>query len=370
MPNKKCYIIGGLGCSGKSTFAQKLASTNNLPYFKADDVYFIVGQNLGATPEQMAYLPMLQTWQNPEKYNISTGIYRTMRDCVKQAYLEFFSYNVPSQFVIEGEALFYNPQEFEVLMEVLGERDKRFLCLMPEYEQWLKNRSQRIVEGGTIPAFKDQDEYYEELSNYRRYLPDSTIIIKDILNTDCTLMGTTEYQSGEFSDPKWAVFNFPVNMQGKTFLDISCNTGWFSQKAAQCGAKVTGIDIAWPLLDVALDRVPDGQFVLTKVEDYSFGADKHFDFVLCSSAFHYYQDRERLIRDIADVTDYFILELPLLKGEGLDLVYQSEYVKDFCALPTEALVLKWLNKYFKKVDKIGETIQPNGDNRPVYKCTN
>lgn len=368
MPNKKCYIVGGLGCSGKSTFAKKLAQTNNIPYFKADDIYFIVQQNLGVSNEVLHTLPMLQTWENPK--GIDLGVYKTMANCVKQAYLEYFSYNIPSSFVIEGEAIFYNPLEFKVLMEILEDRDKRFLCLQPDYEQWLKNRSKRILEGGTVPAFRDRGEYEQLLGDYLRYLPEQTIVIKDILNTDCTLMGTTEYQSNDFSNPKWEVFGFPANMQGKTFLDISCNTGWFSQKASECGAKVTGIDIAWPLLDVALDRVPNGKFILTKVEDYNFGADKHFDFILCSSAFHYYQDRERLIRDIADVTDYFILELPLLKSEGLNIVYQSEYQENFCALVTEELLLSWLNKYFKKVERIGETIQPQGDNRPVYKCTN
>lgn len=368
MPNKKCYIVGGLGCSGKSTFAQKLASQNNIPYIKADDIYFIVQQNLGVSNEVLPNLPMEQTWKNPEKYGIDVGVYKTMANCVKQAYLEYFSYNIPSSFVIEGEAIFYNHLEYEVLMELLSGWDKRFLCLQPNYEQWLKNRSKRITEGGTVPLFRDNGEYTELCREYLTYLPQQTIIIKDILNTDCTLMGTTEYQSNDFSDPKWAVFNFPVNMQGKKFLDISCNTGWFSKKASECGAKVAGLDIAWPLLDVALDRVPNGQFVLTRVEDFNF-YDK-FDFVLCSSAFHYYQDRERLISDIASITDYFVLELPLLKGSGKNIVYQSEYQENFCALCTEELILSWLNKYFKKVEKIGETIQPNGDNRPVYKCTN
>lgn len=369
MPNKKCYIVGGLGCSGKSTFAKKIASDNQLPYFKADDIYFIVQNNLGVSNEVLPNLPMEQFWLNPEKFGVDMGVYKTMANCVKQAYLEYFSYNIPKNFVIEGEAIFYNHFENKVLMELLDGWDKRFLCLMPDYEQWLKNRSKRILVDKTYtPKFLEQKEYNDLCADYLTYLPQNTIVIKDILNTDCTLMGNTSYQKDEFSDPKWEVFNFPKNMQGKTFLDISCNTGWFSKKASECGAKVGGLDIAWPLLDVALDRVPDGQFVLSKVEDFNF-YDK-FDYVLCSSAFHYYQDRERLINDIASITDYFILELPLLEGSGKNIVYQSSYVDDFCALCTEELILSWLNKYFKNVEKIGHTKQPNGDDRPVYKCTN
>lgn len=368
--SNKSYIIGGLGCSGKTTFARKLASENNIPYFNADDIYKIIQEKLNVDPDILVNLPMEKFWDNPEKFGFKMVIYKTMAECVEQAYLELFSYNIPLNFVIEGEGIFYNHYEFDILSKLLENREKRYIAIMPDYEQWLKNRSRRILVDKTYtPKFRDQDEYYALCEDYKNYLPKQTIIIKDILNTECTLMGKTNYQKEEFSDPKWEVFNFPTDMSGKRFLDISCNTGWFSQKASKAGADVVGIDIAWPLLDVAYDRVPNGQFYLSKIEDFNLEG-FYFDYVLCCSAFHYYTNREDIIRRISQVTKCFVLELPLLDKPGKDIIYQSNYVDNFCSLPTEDLIVSWLSKYFKRVEKIGYTKQPDSDDRPVFKCTN
>ena len=367
MSDKRVYVIGGLGCSGKSTFAKKLAADRGIPYFKADDIYFIVQNNLGVSPDKISLLPMQQTWEDPKELGLKDfGIYGSMRECVKQAYLEFFSYNFPKSFVIEGEAIYWNVHERALLMELLSDRDVISLCLFPDYEQWLKNRTKRIKEGGHIPQFRDEAEYYKIYDQYLSYLPERTIIIKDIINTDCSPTGGTNYQTDDFSDPKWEVFNFPKDMIGKTFLDISCNTGWFSKKAEEQGAKVTGIDISWQVLVEAMDRVKTGKFYLSKIEDFKL--DK-YDYVLSSSAFHYYHHREDVIKRISESTTYFILETPVALSDKEEILYQDEYMESFCALPSEKLLLKWLHKYFKDVEKIGETIQPNGFNRPVYRCT-
>lgn len=364
--NKTAYLIGGLGCSGKSTFAKKLATEFKIPYFKADDIYFIVANNLKVPQDKIVLLPMAQTWENPGSIGIpDMGVYGSMRECVKQAYLEFFSYNIPKSFVMEGEAIYWNIHERELVSELFNTHQLINICLHPDYEQWLKNRTSRIKDGGHLPPFREEEEYNNLYKEYEIYLPKQTIIIKDIINLDCSLTGGTNYQSNEFSDPKWKVFNFP-NLKGKRFLDISCNTGWFSKKASDAGAKVQGLDISWQVLLEAQKRVPEGTFTLSRVEDFEF---KDYDYVLCSSAFHYYKHREEIIKKISESTTYFILELPVLSSDKEDIQYDNSYLDSFCTLISEPLLLKWLKKYFKDVEKIGETIQPNGRNRPVYRCT-
>ena len=366
VPNKTAYLIGGLGCSGKSTFARKMATDLGVPYFKVDDVYYIVASNLKVPKDKVVLLPMAKTWENPDSIGIpDMGVYGSMRECVKQAYLEFFSYNIPRSFVMEGEAIYWNRHERDLVAELLEDRQVINLCLYPDYEQWLKNRTSRIKDGGHLPEFRDEDEYHKLYKEYLMYVPKRTIIIRDTQNIECSPTGGTNYQADYFSDPKWEVFKFP-DLKGKTFLDISCNTGWFSKKASDAGAKVTGLDISWQVLVEAQKKVPDGTFVLSKVEDFDF---TDYDYVLCSSAFHYYTHREEIIKRISKSTTYFVIELPLLESDKEDIQYDNSFKDSFCSLVSEPLLLKWLKKYFKDVEKIGETIQPNGHNRPVYRCT-
>jgi len=160
-------------------------------------------------------------------------------------------------------------------------------------------------------------------------------------------------------------------MTGKTFLDMSCNTGWFSKLAADRGAKVTGFDISWQVIDKAMDLVPTGNFYLSMAETWDFS--QRFDYILCSSAFHYYYDREEIIERVSKVTNHFVLELPVIDKDEPDIQYQSNFKPNFCALPSRGLIEKWLNKYFDKVELIGYTVWDTGKiggQRPVYKCTN
>jgi len=358
---KKCYIIGGLGCSGKTTFAEKLSRELNCRWFKCDDVYFDVGEKLNRT--DLINLPMIKTWELDNE----------VEKVVIETYKELFGDMNDETLILESGSLYWNSKELEVVKNLLPDYTFRYLCLMPDYEQWLKNRSHRLQTQFPCPDFLDQNNYYSLCLEYQtKYLPKHTIIIRDILSTDCSLTGGTNYQSDEFSNPKWGVFNFPLDMTHKSFLDISCNTGVFSKKAFDCGAEVSGIDISWQVLDKALDLIPQSHFALCSVEKFikNIPMVKIFDYVLSSSAFHYYTNREEIIESISKITDYFILETPVLESDKEEIIYQSDFKPNFCALVSEPLLLKWLKKYFKNVEKIGYTKQPNSSDRPVFRCTN
>lgn len=363
MSNKKCYIVGGLGCSGKTTFARDIASQMGIPCFMADNIHVLLANKIGMPFSELAKLVMPKNWDDkplesfPNKY-----------EAFKQAYLDFFNYLPPEQFVIDGESLIWNKRERKILEEILPDYTFRYLILAPDYEQWLKNMSKREKDGSYSPKFRDEKEYNDLLSQYLTYAPDNSMIVRDIKNTKCSPTGGTVYQNEAFSDPKWEVFDFPKDLKDRSFLEISCNTGWFLKKAGERGAKVYGVDISWQVLDIAMDRNPTGVFWLSKIED--FQTTSQFDYILCSSAFHYYHHREEQLAKISKMTKNFILETPVLLEDREFIRYQGGEDGEFCSVPSEKLLLRWLSKYFKKVTVIGETIQPDSHNRPVYLCQN
>jgi len=58
-----------------------------------------------------------------------------------------------------------------------------------------------------------------------------------------------------------AVIGAAAPAAGERLLDVACGTGNASALAAAGGARVTGVDLAERLLDVARDRVPEATFV-------------------------------------------------------------------------------------------------------------
>lgn len=361
---QKCYIVGGLGCSGKTTFASRIGNELKIPVFHADDVHVVVAKNLEINFTDLAELVWYESWDKPK---VDLKKYSTVKEVFKESYLEFFNYIFPEQLIIESESLYWNDKEMEILREVMPNHEFRFINISVDYERWVKNYSIRRRTVDYVPQFRDEHEYYRILERYESRLPKNCLTISDINNFKCSPTGGTNYQKEDFSDPKWDVFQFPEDMKGKTFMDISCNTGWFCKKASERGAKVNGLDISWQVLDIAMDRNPDGEFCLSKIED--FVPKKKYDFVLCSSAFHYYHHREDVIKKISEMTDNFTLEAPMIDTDEELINYQGGDDNEFCSVVSRGLLLKWLNKYFTKVIKIGETLQPNSDNRPVYRCT-
>jgi 2-polyprenyl-3-methyl-5-hydroxy-6-metoxy-1,4-benzoquinol methylase len=367
--SNKVYIISGMGASGKTTFAEKLSKELNIPWIKGDDVYRIVQRKLGISNEKLRYAPMLSYWEDPTKLDLENWLeYGSMKECVKSSWLEFLNFKFPPSIIIESVSLFWNPLELEAVKDVFENYDFRYFWINVDYERWLKNRSKRV---GTMyegyPPFDEETKYREAIDTLAlNHVPKDAYIIKDITNTSCSLTGGVAYQSEDFSNPKWSVFD--INVKDKTFFEVSCNTGWFSSKALEEGAKIVeGCDISWQVLDIAKDRCPKGVFYHSKIEDFDF-KDKMYDIILSSSAFHYYTRREEVIKKISEHCNMFVLETPVIEKECLDIVYKGGQNDEFCAIPTEELLLKWLNKYFSKVEKAGYTKQPDSNDRPVFKC--
>lgn len=86
------------------------------------------------------------------------------------------------------------------------------------------------------------------------------------------------------------------SLNGKSFLDIGCNEGFFCGFAFFEGARsVTGVDNNAEFLRKAEKRFPQCRFELKDWFDYLAKTDKKFDVILCTSAIHYAHDQEALV---------------------------------------------------------------------------
>jgi len=78
-----------------------------------------------------------------------------------------------------------------------------------------------------------------------------------------------------------------INMGwGTAVLDIGCGSGVFAEMAALRGAKISGLDAAEPLLAIARQRVPEGDFRRGDMEELPF-ANQTFDVITGFNSFQY-----------------------------------------------------------------------------------
>ncbi|MBV6503642.1 MAG: Ubiquinone/menaquinone biosynthesis C-methyltransferase UbiE [Fimbriimonadales bacterium] len=77
---------------------------------------------------------------------------------------------------------------------------------------------------------------------------------------------------------------------GVTLLDMGCGAGGLATKAAQKGAKVTGIDAAETLIEIAKGKLPRGEFHVCDIENLPFENDT-FDAVIACNSIQFAEDR-------------------------------------------------------------------------------
>ncbi len=81
---------------------------------------------------------------------------------------------------------------------------------------------------------------------------------------------------------------------GTEYLDAGCGAGMASHLAAVAGAKVAGFDAAEPLLNIARERVPMGDFRHSDLESIPF-ADASFEVVTGFNSFQFASDPSRAL---------------------------------------------------------------------------
>jgi SAM-dependent methyltransferase len=87
----------------------------------------------------------------------------------------------------------------------------------------------------------------------------------------------------------------PVD-RGTSLLDVGCGAGRFSRIAADRGAAVSGLDATAALVEIARERVPDGDFRVGEMEDLPW-ADDSFDVVTGFNSFFIAADMVNALRE-------------------------------------------------------------------------
>ena len=88
---------------------------------------------------------------------------------------------------------------------------------------------------------------------------------------------------------------------GSAVLDIGCGSGIFCEMAAQRGAQVSGLDASEPLVEIARQRVPDGDFRIGEMEELPY-ADRTFDLVTGFSSFQFAANPVAALREAGRVS--------------------------------------------------------------------
>ena len=83
---------------------------------------------------------------------------------------------------------------------------------------------------------------------------------------------------------------------GTSLLDVGCGAGRFCRMAADRGAQVAGIDATGPLVEIARERVPDGDFRVGDMEDLPW-EDDSFDLVTGFNSFFIAADMVHALRE-------------------------------------------------------------------------
>ena len=111
-----------------------------------------------------------------------------------------------------------------------------------------------------------------------------------------------EVQEGMYAPLFEAILQETAVGAGTALLDVGCGSGMFCQMAAKLGAQVSGLDAAEPLLAMARERTPQGDFRTGEMEELPY-ADRTFDvvagfnsFQFATSPLHALQEARRVSR--------------------------------------------------------------------------
>jgi trans-aconitate methyltransferase len=83
---------------------------------------------------------------------------------------------------------------------------------------------------------------------------------------------------------------------GESILDLGCGTGQLTEKIAQAGAEVMGVDFAPAMIEKARQNYPHLHFEIADAKN--FQVDKPFDAVFSNAVLHWVKEADRAIASI------------------------------------------------------------------------
>ncbi len=87
---------------------------------------------------------------------------------------------------------------------------------------------------------------------------------------------------------------------GTRFLDLGCGSAGSSVLAAQRGATVSGFDASANLLEIAKERVPQGDFRQGDLEELPYG-NAEFDVIFAANSLQFVGDQQRALSQVRRV---------------------------------------------------------------------
>lgn len=316
----------GVGCTGKSRLAVKMSEKFNVPFINLDCVDFYIEKG----------------------YSVKDSYSLLLKD-------------FPDVCIFDGYKPFYDNEYMIALKSVIGDNVTIFNILVyPNYAQFVENYKKRNSER-ELQETPDSEETYN--GEYDRLKG----LIKNYLEirTDFDFEKITEndvrsfrYQRIGYADVKWQQLKLDCN--GKSILDLGCCACIFDKFSKDAGAvKYRGLDMNKAYIFNENARF----FDLNKLELW----EEKYDYVICTSTFHYIIDKEKFIKECARLSnEMFILETPLSLANGLFL--ECDKNRYDLLFPTKELLEYWISKYFKSFECLGKSITQDDSYRLIYHC--
>lgn len=172
------------------------------------------------------------------------------------------------------------------------------------------------------------------------------------------------------SEAKLEALRLP-SLEGKSFLDLGCNAGFFCNHALEQGAKrVVGVEKTKSYIEPARAQMPDAEFVSSDWAD--FQTSEKFDVIINLSAFHYAKDPSALLSKIHDMltpNGVFVFEGGVVQQNLYSLWIPVTRGVGTVWYPTRKLWESVLLKNFS-FRFVGPSVLQKGDALPrvVYHC--
>ncbi len=173
-----------------------------------------------------------------------------------------------------------------------------------------------------------------------------------------------DQKGGSQSFDKLVQMRLP-SLEGKSFLDVGCNEGFFCGFAKHQGAtRVVGIDMSGPFIERARARFPECTFLQ---QTWDKLPDEKFDVILLASAIHYADDQPALIARLMDHLNpegTLVVEIGIVGNSQASEWVPVKRSIDTRYFPTMAKLQEVLQPYAWKY--VGKSVDQTGDPIPRF----